>query len=243
VLGVLGLALAWEVAGHLIDPHRRLLFAPLSAALAALWQIGREGELWPNLLVTLRALTLGYALAVVVGLAVGAALARSRMLGGMFGPLVVAGYVTPLIAVTPLLVMVFGLGPASKIAVVFLLAVFPIALNTRSGLEGVDPDLLDTARAFRAGVLRTTISVVFPAAAPQVLTGLRLAAGRGVIAVIVAELFGSDRGLGFLLLSYGQAFQTPRLLGIVLVVMALGLIVNGAWRLLEAAADVRGRGA
>jgi NitT/TauT family transport system permease protein len=210
-----------------------LLFAPLSTTLAAFWELLSTGALSEHFLVSTQELLLGYAAAVVVGIAVGAAFAMVPILSRIFTPIVLGAYVTPLIAITPLIIVVAGLGLASKIIIVFLLAVFPIIINTESGLRSVDPDYIETAQAFRASRLQVLRMVVFPAAMVSVVTGLRLAIGRGIIGVVIGEFFGATHGLGFLIVQYSQSFRTARTLALVVLLAIIGVGANAALEAVE----------
>jgi NitT/TauT family transport system permease protein len=130
----------------------------------------------------------------------------------------------PRIALIPLVVLWFGLGMESKVAVVFLGAAVSIAINTFDGARSVSPDLLDVSRSYGASWPRRMVSVVIPGVLPFALVGLRLGVGRAVAGVMVAEYFTSDAGLGNFIFRAGQTLQTGRLLfgAVVVTVLALG---------------------
>jgi NitT/TauT family transport system permease protein len=144
----------------------------------------------------------------------------------MFRNVVQAGYATPLVAVAPLIIVLFGIGLLSKVAVVFVLALFPILIATQSALTSIDPSYPETARAFGASGVQNLRMVTFPAASLGVLTGLRLAVGRGIIGVVVGEFFGARAGLGFLLVQYSMGFQTAKTLAVVLLLAIIGVTAN-----------------
>src|SRR5262249_49350656 len=150
----------------------------------------------------------GFGLAAVAGIALGAAMGASAPVRDYLEPAFAALYSTPIVALAPLFIAWFGIGEASKIAVIFLYAVFPIVVNTTAGVRHVDRDLLDLARAYCANRPQTFVTVLLPAALPHLIGGLRLGVARGVVAVVVAELFGASAGLGFLILEAGQTFAT-----------------------------------
>jgi NitT/TauT family transport system permease protein len=167
------------------------------------------------------------------GVLIGAVLAALPVASKTFAGVIQAAYATPLIALAPLLVVLFGIGLESKVIVVFLLAVFPVIIATESAFRTVNPEYVETARAFGAGRLQVVAKVVFPAAAVGVLTGLRLGVGRGIIGVVVGEIFGAQRGLGFLIVQYSEAFRTADVLAVVLLLAAIGVGTNSALRKLE----------
>jgi NitT/TauT family transport system permease protein len=122
--------------------------------------------------------------------------------------------------------VLFGVGLLSKVVVVFVLAIFPIIIATHSALTSINPDYLETSRAFGASRGQALRLVVFPAAAVGVMAGLRLAIGRGIIGVVVGEFFGARAGLGFLLVQFSMAFQTAKTLSVVILLAAIGVTTN-----------------
>jgi NitT/TauT family transport system permease protein len=242
LLGIALFGATWEFVGRFLL-RSELLFAPLSSTLRALVDLARSGELTAHVLVSGQELLVGYALAAVTGIAIGSLFAMMPIVSRILAPLVLGAYATPLIAITPLIIVIVGLGAASKIVIVFLLAVFPIIINTESGLRSVDPDYIDTARAFRADRVQILRLVVFPAALISIVAGLRLAIGRGIIGVVVGEIFGATQGLGFLIVQYSNSFRTARTLAIVLLLVAIGVGANAVLEAIETRLSPWRRGA
>lgn len=221
IVGIIAFGVGWELFGRFVmtDP---LFFAPLSTVVASLRDLMLSPSFRADCLVSLQEFAIGYAISVVLGIALGSLFAALPWVSRLFSAIVIGAYATPLVAVIPLIIVAVGIGPASKIIIVILLAVFPIILNTESGFRSINPDYLDTAHAFdadRATILR---KVVFPAAIVSVITGMRLAVGRAIIGVVVGEIFGALQGVGFLLAQYAQAFQTAKTLAIVLLLAVVG---------------------
>jgi ABC-type nitrate/sulfonate/bicarbonate transport system permease component len=185
-----------------------------------------SGELWTNAQTTLVEFFAGLALAVVVGVPVGMLLGWRLRLRQTLEPALIALYVTPSLALLPLVVLALGIGSASKIAMVFIEAVITIAVNAMAGIRETDPKLIQAARAFCANDFAVFGKVLFPSALPTIMAGLRLGAGRGVIAVIVAELYGGTLGVGQLIATYGQNFSIAPLLFLTLVVAIFGYVVS-----------------
>ena len=130
-------------------------------------------------------------------------------------------YATPIIALGPLFILWLGIGVASKIAIVFLTAVFPILINTIAGLTATDRTLVDVARSFGATQAQINLKIRIPAAMPFITAGLRLSVARALVGVVVAELFGARAGLGFLILTSAQNFDTAALfLGVIIFAIA-----------------------
>jgi NitT/TauT family transport system permease protein len=138
----------------------------------------------------------------------------------------------PQVALTPLLMMWLGLGFSVKVAVVFLFAFFPILINTASGAKNVSASLVEVGRAYLASPSQITIKIVLPAALPFIMAGIRIAIGRALVGMIVAELFTAITGLGAMLSLYGNIFETAKMFVVILVLAALGFcLIQGAQRL------------
>jgi NitT/TauT family transport system permease protein len=214
----------WELIGRYVLTNP-LFFAPLSEVVAAGIHLWRDGELETHIWVSLSELIEGVAVAIVFGIAAGVAVGISQRTREYVEVYITALYATPLVAVTPLLILWLGIGVVSKAAVVFLTAVFPILINTASGVRATELQLIEVAQSFCATRRQIIMKVMLPAAVPFMLTGIRLAIGRGIVGVVVGELFGARAGLGYLIFTSGQTFDVPALfVGIImLAVMGVGL--------------------
>lgn len=215
--------LAWQIAGSQEGQTAELVASPVAVgqAIAAL---AASGELVRHGLVTLRELAAGLALAIAVGIGLGLALGRSRVLRGLLDPVVMAFHVTPRVALLPLLVLWFGVGMSSKVAAVFLGALFPIVVNTQAGAQHVDYLWVRATQAFGGRPLDVVVKVVLPAALPAIMAGLRLALGRAVVTVVVAEMYVSLAGVGQLLQTFGNAGRTAELIALASVVAGCGSV-------------------
>ncbi|GAA3527874.1 ABC transporter permease subunit [Amycolatopsis ultiminotia] len=191
-----------------------------------------SGELWENAQTTLVEFFAGFVPAVVVGVPVGMLMGWKLRIRQTLEPALVALYVTPSLALLPLVVLALGIGEASKIAMVFVEAVITIAVNAMAGIRETEPRLVQAARAFCAGGGAMFGKVLLPGALPTIMAGLRLGAGRGVIAVIIAELYGGTDGVGQLISSYGQNFDVAALMFLTLVVAVFGYAVTALLRIL-----------
>jgi NitT/TauT family transport system permease protein len=222
----------WQLAGQtgLIDV--KYTSTPSAIARAGV-ELARSGELWSNARITLVEFLAGFALAVVLGVPLGMLMGWRLRLRQTLEPALVALYVTPSLALLPLIVLALGIGPAAKIAMVFVEAVITIAVNGMAGIRETDPKLVRAARSFCATDLSLFGKVLLPSALPTVVAGLRLGAGRGVIAVIVAELYGGTQGIGLQISSYGQSFVIAPLLFLTLLVAIFGYLVSTALRATE----------
>jgi NitT/TauT family transport system permease protein len=223
---------AWQAAGQLgvIDPSYT---STPTAIVEAGVEMARSGELWSNAQITLVEFLVGFVLAAVVGVPLGMLMGWRLRLRQTLEPALVALYVTPSLALLPLIVLALGIGPVSKIAMVFVEAVITIVVNSMAGIRETDPRLVQAARSFCAGDLAVFGKVLFPSALPTIVAGLRLGAGRGVIAVIIAELYGGTQGLGLQISTYGQSFVIAPLLFLTLLVAVFGYAVSSALRATE----------
>ncbi|BCB84835.1 hypothetical protein Psuf_021480 [Phytohabitans suffuscus] len=175
----------------------------------------------------------GFGLALAVGLGFGLAIGWWRWLDQLTEPLVSFAYASPRIALVPMLVVWFGIGLGSKVAVVFISAVFPIILSTRTGVRTADPALLTLARAFDANRRQIFRTVILPGAVPSIVTGVRLAIGVGLVGMVVGELIASSEGLGYTILYAGNTFQTPLMFVALFVVSGAGVLMTAALRAAE----------
>ena len=223
VLSVIVVLAAWEVFGASINPI--FLSTPSRIGLA-LWTIIRNGQLLEALRLSLLGLLLGYGLSIVVGVPLGILMGRSRTVEAALEPWVNALFVTPRVALIPLLLIWFGIGFQAQVVVIFLSSVFPIIINAYSGVRDISSNLVDTARAFCADERQLFLEVILPASVPFVMTGLRLGIGHAVIGMIVAQMFLALSGLGKLLVNYGDAFKTDYVFAVVIVVGILGVVLT-----------------
>jgi NitT/TauT family transport system permease protein len=220
----------WEIYGRRIDP---ILFTYPTAIAVAFGQLLWSGELINQTLVSLSALGAGFGAALILGVILGLAMGRSRLVEAILRPHVNSLYATPQVALTPLLMMWLGLGFGVKVAIVFLFAFFPILINTTSGAKNISASMVEVGRAYLASPAQITFKIVFPAALPFIMAGVRIAIGRGLVGMIVAELFTAITGLGAMLSLYGNIFETAKMFVVIIVLAALGFsLIQGA-QLLE----------
>ena len=160
----------------------------------AFWELAVSGQLWSALYESLRPFLLGYALAIVFGVPLGLLIGGFRVAEAALGIYVTAGYAMPLVALVPLLILWLGLGFAVKVAVVFLMALFPISINTWLGVVAVPKTLIEVGKSFVAPDMVILRRIVLPATLPYIMAGVRLAVGRAVVAMVIAEFFTTISG-------------------------------------------------
>lgn len=222
----------WELLGRYV-PTTKLFFVPLSDVVWEFAKLVSTGELARDAGASFKAIGYGMALATLVGLAYGIALGASRAVSDYTEIYLDALYATPLVAIAPLLILWLGFGIESKIAVVFLISVFPIVISTASGVRNVDRHFVDVAVAFGASLPQVVAKVMVPAALPFVLTGVRLAIGRAIVGVVVGEFFGASAGLGHLIHISSQNFNVAAMFVGVLCLAFAGVSLTWALQALE----------
>lgn len=225
------LLLIWELGGRRISPF---LFATPSAILAAAGQVIGSGELWKYLQVSLKVFLGGTILGSLVGIVGGVAMARTRILDLALEPLMIALYSTPMVALIPLLVLWLGFGDSAKAAVIFLFTLFPVLLNTYQGVKSVDPKLLEVARSYRSSERALWLDVILPSSLPFMVAGVRLAIGRGLVGMVVADLYTAVSGIGYLIVRYAQNIQIDKLFVPIVVLSLMGVTLVQGLRWLEA---------
>jgi NitT/TauT family transport system permease protein len=191
------------------------------------------GTIWEPLGVSASAFAIGLSIAIAVGLPVGVLLGRSATFNAMFDPFITAFNATPRLVFLPLLLLWFGLGLWSKVMIVFIGALFPILINTYEGVRNADRVLINVVRSFGATEWGIARLVVVPNALPYIVVGLRLAIGRAVLGVVVAEFFGSEDGLGVVMVRAASRFQVDVVFAGLIVFAALSLLMTGLVKLLE----------
>jgi NitT/TauT family transport system permease protein len=210
----------WEMVAPFISP---IFFTSPSAIALAFYETTVSGELPYFLWQSLQVMFYGLSIAIVVGILLGVAMARLRWLDWALDLPINALYATPLVAVVPLLVLWFGIYLKAKIIVVFLFAVFPLLINTYQGVRECDKGMLEVAQSFRSTEWRTWQDVLLPFALPYIIAGIRLAIGRGLIGMIIAEFYTTISGLGFMITKYANIFAMDKTFVPVIVLMVLGV--------------------
>jgi len=233
--GIVVLLLVWELLPRLVTMQAgtKMFFTVPSQIAGTLWTMFATGTIWAPLGVSASAFAIGLAMAVVVGIPLGVLIGRSATLNAMLDPFITAFNATPRLVFLPLLLLWFGLGLWSKVLIVFIGALFPILINTYEGVRNVDRLLVNVVRAFGANEWDIARLVVVPNSLPYIVVGLRLAIGRAVLGVVVAEFFGSEQGLGVLMVQAGSRFQVDVVFAGLIVFATLSLAMTALVKLLE----------
>jgi NitT/TauT family transport system permease protein len=229
--GVGGLAL-WELTVRALGVKPVVMPAP-SLIGRVLW--ARAPLILEHMWPTLSEIVLGFLLSVVGGVLVAVLITYSSIARKGLYPLIVVSQIVPKVAVAPLLVVWFGLGGTSRLLLAFLIAFFPMVINTATGLTGVDDDLVRMARAYMGGRWQIFAKIRLPHALPLVFGGMKISITLAVIGVVVAEFVAAQRGIGYLIVMANGLLDTPLMMAAIAALSAMGLALYGAIALIERA--------
>jgi len=220
LLSLLVVLAVWEFYGRRVNP---ILFTYPTAIARAFLELVATGELQSYMKESLLVLAYASILSVIVGVLVGVVMGRSLMVEWATDIYINALYSMPMVAMVPLIVLWFGFKVPAKVIIVFLFMVFPVLLNTYQGVKDVDRNLQEVARSFCSSEWQLWYHLIIPSAIPFIIVGVRLAIGRGLVGMIIAEFYTSVTGLGYMIVRYANALETDKLFVPIVVVMVLGV--------------------
>ena len=220
LVSIASLAILWELAGRILDS---VLIPPLSKIGAAWWKLLAGGKLLPNLAASLGTMAAGFVLAALVGIVIGLLMGRFRAVEHFLDLYINSLMSAPTTAFVPVLILWFGLGVESRIAVVFLFAVFVIVINTMTGVKQVDSVLVEMARSFGAKEREVFLKIMLPAAMPAIMAGIRLGMGRAVLGMVTSELILAVVGFGAMLMTFSASYNSPALFATILTIVLLAV--------------------
>jgi NitT/TauT family transport system permease protein len=232
VLSVVGGLVLWEVVSRYLIANALFLASPTQIAYA-IYNLAVTGQLWHHIAISAAEFALGYVIASIIGIGFGLAMASSAAAKQALQPWISGLYATPTIALAPLFILWLGIGIWSKVLVVIFLVLFPVTINTEAGLRTTSERLIEMLRSFGATRRQIFVKVSLPSAVPFILAGLKLGIGRGLIGVVVAELFGSRAGLGRLISQSADAFNMPELFAGVVILAFAGIVMTAGFGWLE----------
>jgi NitT/TauT family transport system permease protein len=232
VIGVVGFFLGWELATRfgILNPF---YFPPFTKIIAKGYELFANGSIWEHMWFSLTNFAIGFVVSVALGVVIGVPMGWYKNVSKTFDPLLSGVYATPLIALLPLIIMMFGLGAISKIIMTVLAAVFPILINTMVGIANTDHRLITMARAFGAKDSTIFLKVSVPGSLPYIVAGMRVALGRALVYIVVAEQYGAATGLGYLSSVAAQRFQMAAMFVPIVMIAALGAGLNELLKMLE----------
>ena len=220
----------WEAIIRVFKVPNFIVPAP-SAILAEGWEWRYRfiGHTWVTLYETLG----GFALSIVIGVPLAVLIVYSPGLRNALYPLIVLTQSVPKIAIAPVLLLVLGAGEIPKVVVAFLVAFFPVVVDTATGLAATPPELLDLSRSYRASAFKTFLKVRLPMALPFVFAGAKVAITLSVIGAVVGEFVGSDKGLGYVILSATSYWKTELAFSSMILLSLMAIVLFAAVELVE----------
>lgn len=224
--------IGWEAVSRYewVDPL--FISSPIAIIQASVVMM-QEPKFWSNLGVSGYEFGIGFLLAMLIGIPMGVLSGWNKTFNAIVNPFISGLYVTPKVTLLPVIIIAFGIGPMSKIVIVFLMAFFPIVMSAQKAMNTLDQDLIKAARTFTASEWQIFKTIALPSTVPFLLTGIRLGIGQGLIGVVVGELFASSAGIGFQLTTDGQNLMTDRMFVGVLVITLTGILLTGILGMLE----------
>ncbi len=226
----LAVLVAWHLAVTLLRVKPVILPSPLAIAGAVADRFPLLlGHLWPTFYQTV----LGFLLSLAGGLVFGVLITYSRIARNGFYPVIVVSQIIPKVSIAPLFVVWFGIGDLSRLLLAFLVAFFPMVINTASGLQSVDEDLLRMGRSFMGSRWKLFAKIRLPYALPFIFSGMKISITLAVIGVIVAEFVAAQRGIGYLIVFANGLLDTPLMMAAIAALSAMGLALYGVIAALE----------
>jgi ABC-type nitrate/sulfonate/bicarbonate transport system permease component len=235
ISGIVALLVAWEALPHIhkMSEGTKLFFTTPSDIVGTLWKMFATGTIWAPLSVSATGFALGLGIAIVIALPLGVVIGRSTALNAMFDPFITAFNATPRLVFLPLVMLWFGLGLEAKVVIVVIGALFPLLINTYEGVRNADKLLINVVRSFGANEWAIARLVVVPNALPYIVSGLRLAIGRAILGVVVAEFFGSEEGVGVMMVKAAGRYQVDVVFSGLIIFTALSLIMTSLVKIIE----------
>lgn len=206
---------AWEVPAYLLPPPTEIvreMYLNFAKILDHSW-------------ITAYEMLLGYALAISVAIPLAIAITASKAFDKFITPILLFFQTVPKIAIAPLFLIWFGVGPLPKVLVAFLICFFPIIIDTAVGLRSISPDMLDLAKSMGATGIQTFTQFRLPTSLPYLFSGLKVASTLAVVGAVVGEFVGADQGLGYLLLVTNSNLQTAQMFAVIIALTAQGLVL------------------
>jgi NitT/TauT family transport system permease protein len=230
LISLIAVLTMWQIFGAKID--QTLFTTPIAIARAAADMIA-SGELWDYLAPSLIVLLIGLSMAVIVGILIGVLLARYWILDLALGVYITFLYSIPSVALVPLIVLWAGFDISAKVIILFLFAFFPMTINTYQGVKNVDHKLLEVGRSFRCSERQLWTNIILPGALPFIITGLRLAIGRGLIGMVLADLYTAISGIGYLIVRTASTYEVDKMFVPIVTLGLLGVSLTAGVRFLE----------
>ncbi len=222
----------WEICARSAIVDVRFFPAPSNVIIHLVEMIG-SGELWRHLGASLYRLAVGFFVGCVPAIAIGLAIGLYRPVRAALDPLISATYPIPKSSLLPLILLIFGLGESSKIAMVAIGVFYPVVINTAAGVRQIAPIFLDVGRNFGASRFNMFRTVALPGALPLIMTGVKLGAGMGLVLIAIAEMVGAKSGLGYMIWNAWELFDVQTMYVGLFVIAIIGFLLNAGFDMLE----------
>jgi ABC-type nitrate/sulfonate/bicarbonate transport system permease component len=227
------LVATWELVLTYLFTVNPFFFTKPSLIAAAFKEQIQGAKLWHDLAVSSQAFLWGFSFAVIVGIPVGLVMGWRRRVEYSLDPFLTALYASPLVALAPLLIIVFGVGVLGKAALVFLLSVFPFVFNAFAGVKSTDPLLINVIRSYGGTEKDLYLKVILPSTMPYIIAGARLAIGRGLVGIIVGEFYAASEGIGFAITQAGDTYRLPDMFVGIIILSLIAVVLTELMRKLE----------
>lgn len=201
---------AWEIAARTALLDTRFFSSPLRIG-SEVWTMAVSGELWTHTWISLVRVLIGFAIGTTLGVILGLAMGLSPTVSAIFKPLIDATFPIPKVGLLPLVIIVFGLGEASKYAIIAISAFYLIVINTAAGVRQIERIYLDVGRNYHAGRMMMFTDVALPGALPSIITGMKISMGVSLIIIVTAESLAAKSGVGFLIWTSWQVFEVEKM--------------------------------
>ena len=223
---------AWQ-AIFLVVPFNKLFISKPDLIARGLLDLIRSGALFRDLAVSAVPFFYGLTAATVVGVTVGIVMGWRRRVGYALDPLMTVFYASPLVALSPLIVIFLGVGITAKTLIIFFLAVFPFIFNAYAGVRAVDPLLINVVRSLGGREIDLYLKVLLPSVLPYIVAGARIAVGRALIGVLVGEFFAASEGIGYAIARFGDLYALDKMFACILVIMVIAVAMTEGIRYAE----------
>lgn len=231
-IGWIVFLIIWEIISHFNIVNNTYLSSPVQVAIA-IYDFFATGDIWVNLISSIKRSLTGFILAIIVGILLGVTLGWFKKFETVVDPVLQFFRQMSSFALFPVFILFFGIGELSKDAIIFWSAFWPILLNTISGVKNVEKILIHSAKSMGASQGYIFRKVVLPAATPRILTGVRLGGAYSITALVAAEMIGAASGLGIFVLTAQQTFHIPSMYGGIVILAFLGLAINYILSIIE----------
>ena len=233
IVSVIGFFILWELFLTYVVTFNPFFISKPTLMVLAAKKLIIGGELWKDLYISGRAFFFGFTAAVLVGIPIGIVMGWRRRVAFALDPILTAMYASPLVALAPLLIVMFGVGLQGKAILIFLLAIFPFIFNAFAGVRSVEPLLINVVRSLGGKERDLYFKIILPSTLPYLVAGARIAIGRGIVGIIVGEFYAASEGIGHAIAWYGDMYLLSEMFVSILVLMIIAVAFTEGLRWAE----------